>query len=128
MLRQPLRRSLVRPLTVAATAAVLLLGAAACGGGDEDTAGSSSASSAAAASGAAAPGAGAPAAAVLPANTATEAELMTIPGVGENIAHEITEYRPYDAETGPQKFRDEMKKYIDDAEIERIMHYLDFGA
>lgn len=62
----------------------------------------------------------------LSANNATEAELQTIPGVGENIAHEIAEYRPYDVATGPAKFRDEMSKYIDADEIEAIIQYLDF--
>ena len=64
----------------------------------------------------------------LSANNATEDELQTIPGVGENIAHEIVEYRPYDAETGPAKFRDEMSKYIDDDEIEAIIEHLDFDS
>lgn len=63
----------------------------------------------------------------LSANTATEAELQTIPGVGENIAHEIVEYRPYDAATGPARFRDEMAKYIDNDQIEAIIVHLDFS-
>ena len=92
------------------------LGVAACGS-DEP---SDAAPEAAAAEAEAAP------AALLSANTASEDELMTIPGVGENIAHEITEYRPYEAGTGPDKFRTEMAKYIDAEEIERIMTYLDF--
>lgn len=62
----------------------------------------------------------------LSANSATEAELQTIPGVGENIAHEIVEYRPYDPQTGAVKFRDEMSKYIDDNQIEEIIQHLDF--
>jgi DNA uptake protein ComE-like DNA-binding protein len=63
----------------------------------------------------------------LSANTATEEELKAIPGVGDEIAHEITKYRPYDAATGEAKFREELAKYIDDAEIGRIMGYLDFS-
>jgi helix-hairpin-helix protein len=60
------------------------------------------------------------------ANTADQEELQTIPGVGENIAHEIMEYRPYDAETGPAKFREEMSKYLSDDDVESVMAYLSF--
>lgn len=63
----------------------------------------------------------------LSANTATEAELQAIPGVGEEIAHEIVEYRPYDAATGETKFRQELAKYIDDSAIDGIVAYLDFS-
>ncbi len=63
----------------------------------------------------------------LSANTATEEELQSIPGVGEEIAHEITEYRPYDAATGEAKFREELAKYIDDDAIDGIVPYLDFS-
>jgi DNA uptake protein ComE-like DNA-binding protein len=61
------------------------------------------------------------------ANTATETELRTIPGVGEKIADEIMEYRPYDASTGPAKFRKELAKYIPESDIEKIMAFLDFS-
>ena len=97
--------------------AALTISAAACGPSNGGTA-----------SAASAPAAAATAGAKLSANDATAEELQTIPGVGPEIAKEILEYRPYDTETGPDKFRDELAKYIDDAEIERIMTYLDFGA
>ncbi|MEZ5236686.1 MAG: helix-hairpin-helix domain-containing protein [Acidimicrobiales bacterium] len=106
-------------------ALLLVAGAAACGGSDDaDAVGGAGAAASTAAAAATAPADGAK----LSANTASEDELMTIPGVGQNIAHEIVEYRPYDAATGPDRFRDEMRKYIDDAEIERIMQYLDFAG
>lgn len=110
-------------------ALLLVAGAAACGGSDDaDAVGGASAAASTAASTAAAAATAPADGAKLSANTASEDELMTIPGVGQNIAHEIVEYRPYDAATGPDRFRDEMRKYIDDAEIERIMQYLDFAG
>ncbi len=60
------------------------------------------------------------------ANTADEDELQTIPGVGPEIAEEIMEYRPYDADTGPAKFREEMSKYLSDEDVESVMAYLSF--
>ena len=44
-------------------------------------------------------------------NTATEDELMTVPGVGERMAHEFEEYRPW---TSVGQFRREIGKYVDD--------------
>lgn len=61
------------------------------------------------------------------ANTASAEELQAIPGVGEKIADEILEYRPYDAETGEAKFREELAKYISEDEIDRLVTYLSFG-
>lgn len=110
-----------RTLMTSGLLAALTIGAAACGSSGGST---SSADTGAAAS---TPAAATPAA-KLSANDATAEELQAIPGVGPEIAKEILEYRPYDAQTGPEKFRDELAKYIDDAEIERIMTYLDFGA
>ena len=54
-------------------------------------------------------------------NTASEAEMMLVPGVGKKLAHEFEEYRPYAA---PEQFRREMGKYIDDDEINRIEKYV----
>lgn len=48
-------------------------------------------------------------------NTATKEEFMTIPGVGERMAREFDEYRPYDS---IQQFRREMAKYVDEATID----------
>ncbi len=44
-------------------------------------------------------------------NTATEAEFAALPGVGERMAHEFEEYRPY---ASIRVFREEIGKYIDD--------------
>lgn len=115
-----------RALLTSGLLAALTIGTAACGSSSGSTS-SAASTPAAATSSAAASSATAPAAKVS-ANTATTEELQTIPGVGPEIAKEILEYRPYDTQTGPAKFRDELAKYIDDAEIERIMTYLDFGA
>ncbi|MEZ5408568.1 MAG: helix-hairpin-helix domain-containing protein [Acidimicrobiales bacterium] len=129
---------LPRALLTSGLLAALTIGAAACGSSGGST--SSADTSAAAAPAASTPAASTPAASTpaasspagattrLSANDATAEELQTIPGVGPEIAKEILEYRPYDAQTGPDKFRDELAKYIDDTEIERILTYLDFGA
>ena len=53
-------------------------------------------------------------------NTASRAELLLIPGVGERIAHEIEEYRPY---ASFAQFRRELGKYIDDKEVARLEQY-----
>ena len=48
-------------------------------------------------------------------NTATEEDFKTVPGVGDKMAHEFDEYRPY---TSVAEFRRQIGKYIDDdAEI-----------
>lgn len=44
-------------------------------------------------------------------NTASEAEFAALPGVGERMAHEFEEYRPY---TSVRVFREEIGKYIND--------------
>ena len=54
-------------------------------------------------------------------NTAGNAEMLLVPGVGERIAHEFEEYRPY---TAIAQWRREMGKYVDDAEIERMARYV----
>ncbi len=59
--------------------------------------------------------AAAPAAAKLNVNTASEAELKAkIPGLGDKMAHEFEEYRPYKSIT---QFRKEMGKYVDAEKI-----------
>ncbi len=122
-----------RALLTSGLLAALTIGAAACGSSADSTSSAGSAPAAPAASTSAASAASTAASAAAPAaklsaNKATAEELQTIPGVGPEIAKEILEYRPYDATTGPARFRDELAKYIDNAEIERIMTYLDFGA
>ena len=54
-------------------------------------------------------------------NTASAEEIMLIPGVGNRMAHEFDEYRPY-AEI--IEFRREIGKYVDDAEVARLEQYV----
>ena len=53
-------------------------------------------------------------------NTATREEILLVPGVGDRMAHEFEEYRPYIALA---QFRREMGKYVDDAEVARLEQY-----
>ena len=55
-------------------------------------------------------------------NTATREEILLVPGVGERMAHEFEEYRPYRAL--PQ-FRREIGKYVDDDDdVARFERYV----
>jgi DNA uptake protein ComE-like DNA-binding protein len=54
-------------------------------------------------------------------NAATEAEILLIPGVGDQMAHEFEEYRPYD---GIARFRREIGKYVDSIEVARLERYV----
>jgi DNA uptake protein ComE-like DNA-binding protein len=54
-------------------------------------------------------------------NTATSAEFMTIPGVGERMAHELEEYRPW---TSRAQFDKEIGKYVDEREVARLWRYV----
>ncbi len=54
-------------------------------------------------------------------NTATEAEFMTIPGVGKRMAHEFEEYRPWKSE---QQFQKEIGKYVSAKEVARLWRYV----
>lgn len=54
-------------------------------------------------------------------NAASEAEILLIPGVGPRMAHEFDEYRPYDA---IERFRAEIGKYVDEAEVARLEQYV----
>jgi DNA uptake protein ComE-like DNA-binding protein len=54
-------------------------------------------------------------------NTATDADILTIPGVGSRMLHEFKEYRPYKA---IEQFRREMRKYVSDAEVARLERYV----
>ena len=55
-------------------------------------------------------------------NAASEDEIMLIPGVGSQLAHEFEEYRPYDA---IERFRREIGKYVDEAEVARLERYVE---
>ncbi len=54
-------------------------------------------------------------------NQATTEEILLIPGVGDRMAHEFEEYRPYRAIA---EFRREMGKYVDDQEVTRLERYV----
>ncbi len=53
-------------------------------------------------------------------NTASEAEIMLIPGAGKRMAHEFEEYRPW--RTWAQ-FEKEIGKYVDAKEVARLGQY-----
>jgi DNA uptake protein ComE-like DNA-binding protein len=54
-------------------------------------------------------------------NTAADADLLTIPGVGTRMLHELKEYRPW--KTGAQ-FDKEIGKYVDAKEVRRLKRYV----
>lgn len=47
-------------------------------------------------------------------NTAAEEDFLRVPGVGERMAHEFEEYRPY---ASVREFRREIGKYVDEATV-----------
>lgn len=54
-------------------------------------------------------------------NTASEQEILLIPGVGARMAHEFEEYRPY---RNIQQFRREIGKYVNEQEVARLERYV----
>ena len=54
-------------------------------------------------------------------NTASREEILLVPGVGDRMAHEFEEYRPYVA---IEQFRREIGKYVDDDEVARLEQYV----
>lgn len=54
-------------------------------------------------------------------NTASDAEILLIPGVGNRMLHEFLEYRPYKSLA---QFRREIGKYVDDQELARLEQYV----
>ncbi len=54
-------------------------------------------------------------------NTASREEILLIPGVGNRMAHEFEEYRPY---TSMAQFRREIGKYVDDKEVARLERFV----
>lgn len=54
-------------------------------------------------------------------NSATDEEILAIPGVGDRMLHEFKEYRPY---TNMQQFIREIGKYVDDKELERLEYHV----
>ena len=55
-------------------------------------------------------------------NTATDQEILLIPGVGPRMLHEFKEYRPY---TSIEQFRREIGKYVDKTELARLEQYVE---
>ena len=58
-------------------------------------------------------------------NTATDADILTIPGSGPRLVREFKEYRPYKS---MEQFRREMRKYWDAKEVARLERYVTIGA
>ena len=54
-------------------------------------------------------------------NAASDEEILLIPGVGARMLREFKEYRPYD---GIAKFRREIGKYVDEAEVAGLERYV----
>jgi DNA uptake protein ComE-like DNA-binding protein len=54
-------------------------------------------------------------------NSATDADILSIPGMGQRMLREFKEYRPYKA---IQQFRREIGKYVDDKEVARLERYV----
>jgi DNA uptake protein ComE-like DNA-binding protein len=54
-------------------------------------------------------------------NTASADEILLIPGVGSKMRHEFEEYRPYNSIA---RFRREIGKYVDSAEVARLERYV----
>ena len=54
-------------------------------------------------------------------NSASEEDILTIPGVGRRMAHEFEEYRPYKS---MDHWRREIGKYVDDKELARLERYV----
>jgi DNA uptake protein ComE-like DNA-binding protein len=55
-------------------------------------------------------------------NTASEDDVLSIPGVGQRMLHEFLEYRPY---RSIEQFRREIGKYVDDRELSRLERYVE---
>jgi DNA uptake protein ComE-like DNA-binding protein len=53
-------------------------------------------------------------------NTATDEQLMTIPGVGARMVREFKEYRPWRSQA---QFQKEIGKYVDQKEVARLWRY-----
>jgi DNA uptake protein ComE-like DNA-binding protein len=54
-------------------------------------------------------------------NTASDADILTIPGVGDRMLREFKEYRPY---PNIEKFRREIAKYVNAKELARLERYV----
>jgi DNA uptake protein ComE-like DNA-binding protein len=54
-------------------------------------------------------------------NTASAEDLMNVPGIGEKIADEVAEYRPYTSWT---QFEEEIGKYLSAEEVQALEFYV----
>jgi DNA uptake protein ComE-like DNA-binding protein len=54
-------------------------------------------------------------------NTASDQDILTIPGMGPRMLHEFKEYRPY---KNIEQFRREIGKYVHDKEVARLERYV----
>ena len=54
-------------------------------------------------------------------NTASDADIQTIPGVGARMLHEFKEYRPWKS---IEHFHKEIGKYVDEKEVRRLARYV----
>ena len=57
-------------------------------------------------------------------NTATDEQIMLIPGMGKRMLHEFKEYRPYKSMA---QFRREIGKYVSKEEVARFERYVKIG-
>ena len=53
-------------------------------------------------------------------NTASDGDILSIPGLGKRMLHEFKEYRPY---KNIEQFRREIGKYVDKKEVGRLERY-----
>ena len=54
-------------------------------------------------------------------NTASDADILSVPGAGARMLREFKEYRPYD---NIEKFRREIGKYVSQKEVARLERYV----
>jgi DNA uptake protein ComE-like DNA-binding protein len=54
-------------------------------------------------------------------NTASDEDILSIPGLGQRMLHEFKEYRPY---TSMEQFRKEIGKYVGEDEVARFERYV----
>jgi DNA uptake protein ComE-like DNA-binding protein len=54
-------------------------------------------------------------------NSASDADILSIPGMGKRMLHEFKEYRPYKT---MDQFRREIGKYVDKKEVARLERYV----
>jgi DNA uptake protein ComE-like DNA-binding protein len=54
-------------------------------------------------------------------NTASDEDILSIPGVGKRMLHEFKEYRPY---KNLEQFRREIGKYVDAKEVARLESFV----